>query len=224
MGIVTDEIPPRLGFYEVEKEVDNNTLAALEVFEGLGATVEEVEINWTTDIQEAVMAYLNHLFVHAMCQSYFQYGDLLTSYAMDFALHGKNSTNEEFWNSYNIAGKMYWTIGQLLCKYHLLVCPTNNLTSVPADHNQSKFTVIVNGKQLNPELGWGMTLLFNMLSRCPVISIPSGRRRDNVPTGIQLVGLGYEVARVIQAAFAYRAEFKRWYVHPDNRPSLVNEE
>ena len=69
-----------------------------------------------------------------------------------------------------------------------------------------------------------MTLLFNMLSRCLVISILSGIRRDNSPTGIQLVGLGYEVARVIQAAFAYRAEFKRWYVHPDNRPSLVNEE
>ena len=62
---------------------------------------------------------------------------------MDFALHGKNSTNEEFWNSYNIAGEMYQTIGPLLCKYHLLVCPTNNLASVPADHYQSKFTVIV---------------------------------------------------------------------------------
>ena len=35
--------------------------------------------------------------------------------------------------------------------------------------DQSKFTVIVNGKQLNPELGWIMNLLFNMLSRCPVI-------------------------------------------------------
>ena len=159
-----------------------------------------------------------------MCQSYFEFGDLLTSYAIDFALHDKNSTNEEFWNSYNIAGEMYRTIGPLLCTYHLLVCPTNNLASVPADHDQSKFTVIVNGKQLNPELCQVMTLLVNMLSRCPVISIPSGRRRDNVPTGIQLVGLGYEVARVIQAAFAYRAEFKRWYVHPDNRPSLVNEE
>ena len=159
-----------------------------------------------------------------MCQSYFDYGDLLTSYAMDFALHGKNSTNEEFWNSYNIAGEMYQTIGPLLCKYHLLVCPTNNLASVPADHNQSKFTVIVNGKQLNPELGWVMTLLFNMLSRCPVISIPSRRRRNNVPTGIQLVGPSYEDARVIQAAFAYEAAFEPWHVHPDNRPSLENEE
>ena len=42
------------------------------------------------------MADLNHLFGNVVCQSYFEYGDLLTSYAMDFALHGKNSTNEEF--------------------------------------------------------------------------------------------------------------------------------
>ena len=79
-------------------------------------------------------------------------------------------------------------------------------------------------KQLNPELGWVMTLLFNMLSRCLVISIPSGTRRDNSPTGIQLVGLGYEVTRVIQAAFAYEAVFEPWHVHPDNRRLLENEE
>ena len=115
----------------------------------------------------------------------------------------------------------HWSIAmQVSC----IGCPTNNLASVPADHDQSKFTVIVNGKQLNPELGWVMTLLFNMLSRCPVISIPSGRRRDNVPTGIQLVGPSYEDARVIQAAFAYEAAFEPWYIHPDNRPSLENEE
>lgn len=69
-----------------------------------------------------------------------------------------------------------------------------------------------------------MTLLFNMLSRCPVISIPSGIRRDNVPTGIQLVGPSYEDARVIQAAFAYEATFEPWYVHPENRRLLENEE
>ena len=69
-----------------------------------------------------------------------------------------------------------------------------------------------------------MTLLFNMLSRCPVINIPSGRMRDNVPTGIQLVGQSYEDARVIQEAFAYEAALEPWYVHPDSRPSLENEE
>ena len=119
---------------------------------------------------------------------------------------------------------MYRTIGPLLFKYHLLVCPINNLASVPVDHEQSKFTVIVNGKQLNPELGWVMTPVFNMLSRCPIISIPSGRRRDNAPTGIQLVGPSYEDARVIQATFAYEAAFEPWYVQPDYRPSLENEE
>ena len=69
-----------------------------------------------------------------------------------------------------------------------------------------------------------MALLFSMLSRYLVISIPSGIRRDNVPTEIQLVGPSHEDARVIQAAFAYEVAFEPWYVHPDNRSSLENEE
>jgi len=33
-----------LGFFEVDPEVQKNTLAALEVFRSLGATVEEVDL------------------------------------------------------------------------------------------------------------------------------------------------------------------------------------
>ncbi len=36
-----------LGFFEVDPEVQKNTLAALEVFRSLGATVEEVDLGWT---------------------------------------------------------------------------------------------------------------------------------------------------------------------------------
>src|SRR6185503_10395325 len=36
-----------LGAFEVDKEVKSNTLAALEVFRSLGATVEEVDLGWT---------------------------------------------------------------------------------------------------------------------------------------------------------------------------------
>ena len=42
-----------LGFYEVEEEVQKNTLAALDVFRDLGASVEEVDIGWTEDILQA---------------------------------------------------------------------------------------------------------------------------------------------------------------------------
>jgi len=37
---------PNLGCFEVDPEVEKNTLASLEVFKSLGATVEEVDLGW----------------------------------------------------------------------------------------------------------------------------------------------------------------------------------
>ena len=209
-----------LGFYEVEEEVVNNTLEALDVFRSLGATVEEVEIGWTSETLKAGLDYLNHLFGYGMYETYEKYGDLLTTYATKFALNGKSSTNKEFWDSYKIAGAMYKTLGPILDSYNLFVCPTNNLASVPAEHDQSCDEVIINGKQVDPLLGWVMTLPFNMLSRCPVMSVPSGRRKDHVPTGIQLVGPTYEDQTVFQAATAFESAVGGWYGDTSNRPAL----
>ena len=51
-------------------------------------------------------------------------------------------------------------------------------------------------------LGWAMTLPFNMASSHPVLSLPSGRARNGVPTGAQIVGRSYGDADVIRAALA----------------------
>ena len=37
-------------------------------------------------------------------------------------------------------------------------------------------------------LGWVMTTPFHTMSRCPVLSMPSGRASNALLTGIQLVG------------------------------------
>ena len=91
---------------------------------------------------------------------------------------------------------------------------------MPADNDQSADIVTINGKEVDPLLGWVMTLPFNMLSRCPVMAVPSGHRSDNVPTGIQLVGPTYEDAVAIQAAMAYEQAVGGWYNSPDKRPSM----
>lgn len=51
-----------LGLFEVDREVQKNTLAALDVFRSLGATVEEVDLGWPKNALQQGMAYLNHLF------------------------------------------------------------------------------------------------------------------------------------------------------------------
>ena len=209
-----------LGFYEVEEAVRRNTLAALDVFRDLGARVEEVQLGWSEETLKAGMDYLCHLFGYSLLDTYEAHGDLMTPYAARFALEGRRSTTAEFRNSLEVAARMYLPLGALLERHDLFVCPTNNLAAVPAEHDQSRDRVQINGKEVNPMLGWAMTLPFNMLSRCPVLSIPSGRREDNVPTGIQLVGPTYEDARVFQAATACEAASGRWYGDAAHRPAL----
>ena len=67
-------------------------------------------------------------------------------------------------------------------------------------------------------LAWCMTYPFNMLSRCPVLSVPSGFANNGVPTGIQIVGRAYEDASVFRAATAFERTVPWAYDRPKNRP------
>ena len=194
-----------LGFFEVDREVQANTRAALDVLRSLGATVEEVELGWGPEVLDAGLAYLEHLFGASISPLLDKHADDLTSYARMFAEKGRSSTSIEFLKTLQVAGDMYTTLGPILEKHHLFVCPTNALPAVPADFDQSSGTVTINNKLVNPMLGWVMTTPFNTMSRCPVLSVPSGRASNGVPTGIQLVGKTYRDQDVFRAAMAYEA-------------------
>ncbi|MDH3742517.1 MAG: amidase family protein, partial [Hyphomicrobiales bacterium] len=209
---------PDLGFYEVDADVRRNTEAALDVFRAAGATVEEIKLGWTEETLDAALAYLEHLFGAYIAERLEASADLLTGYARQFAEKGQNSTPEKFLWSLEVAGRMYNELGPLLDKYDCLVCPTNALPAVPADFDHSTDEVQINGKTVNPMLGWVMTSPFNTMSRCPVITMPSGRAANGVPTSIQIVGKTYRDADVMRAAMAYETEAGQWFTGPDLRP------
>ncbi|MEP7174713.1 MAG: amidase [Aestuariivirga sp.] len=210
-----------LGFFEVDREVQKNTLAALEVFRSLGATVETVNLGWTEEVLEAGMDYLRHLFGASLSRLLKKHGKDMTSYARQFAQQGQKSKAVDFVRTLDVANKMYSTLGPMLEKYNVLVCPTTALAAVPADFDQSKDSVKINGKTIsNPFLGWVMTTPFNTMSRCPVVSVPSGHARNGVPTGIQIVGRTYCDGDVFQAAMAYETAQGQWFNTAASRPSL----
>ena len=80
---------------------------------------------------------------------------------------------------------------------------------------------MIKGKTVNSMLGWFMTYPFNILSRCPVLSIPTGKASNNVPTGMQLVGPTYEDITVFQAAAAFESAVGQFF-SPSNCPDLKN--
>ena len=211
---------PNLGCFEVDPEVEKNTLASLEVFKSLGATVEEVDLGWGPETLEAGLAYLGHIFGAAMQDELEQHADKLTTYAREFAEESLKSTPRDFLNSLDIAYQMYSTLGPILEEYNVLICPTTAIPAVPADFDSTKDELRINGKEVNKMLGWCMTTPFNTLSRCPVLTVPSGRASNGVPTGIQIVGKTYCDEDVFQAGMAYETALGGWFNTIDKRPTL----
>ena len=209
-----------LGSFEVDADVRKNTLAACDVFRSLGATVEEVDLGWGDEVLKAGMAYLEHLFGASLSQLLEEHGDDMTSYTRKFAEDGRQSKAADFVATLEVAARMYQTLGPLLETYDVLICPTNAIPAVPAEFDHSRDSVTINGKPVNPSLGWVMTTPFNMMSRCPVLSIQSGRAASGVPTGLQIVGRTYCDADVFRAALAYETAQGQWYGSAQARPSL----
>ncbi|TXH35094.1 MAG: amidase [Rhodospirillaceae bacterium] len=211
-----------LGFFEVDKDVVANTKKALGVFRSLGATVEEVDLGWGPEVLKAGLNHLDHLFGTLMANYAKKHRKIMTRYAVRFAREASKSTPAKFLSAMETAGKMYETFGPLMEEYDVFICPTNALPAVKADYEPGQDSLRINGKvsPLHPMLGWCMTTPFNTLSRCPVLSVPTGRAGNGVPTGMQIVGRTYCDADVFQAGMAYETAVGGWYGDKRRRPKL----
>ena len=206
-----------LGYHVVDPEVRQNTLAAIELFRSLGATVEEVELGWTWDSLTAAIYHLGYgamgAFIHEAYEDEAQ-RKLLTGYVRHFAEISQSVTMKQAYWAETVAGEMFVKLSDVFANYDLFICPTIASTGVAADNDYSKDELTIDGQAIDRKFGWLMTYPFNMLSRCPVLTVPSGQASNNVPTGIQLVAPPYEDAVVFQAAMAYEGvagmENGRW--------------
>jgi amidase len=208
-----------LGYFEVDPQVRQNTLAALGAFREAGAEVEEVDLSWGEETFTAALNYLSHIFGAYIDQYYTRHADEMTDYARAFAEWAQESTAKKYFNTLEVAGTMYASLGPLLQKYRLLICPTLAVPAVKAEHSPIDPDFRVNGKPVDAAIGWCMTYPFNMMSRCPVLSVPSGRAANGVPTGIQIVGRSYDDVSVFRAADVLEG-LRPWLDSPARRPRI----
>lgn len=64
-----------------------------------------------------------------------------------------------------------------------------------------------------------LTPVFNIGSRCPVLSVPSGRAGNGAPTGVQVVGPTYDDEKVFRVAAALE-RVHPWFSDLSWRPLL----
>src|SRR5205807_1659309 len=195
-----------LGCYEVDEEVVANTRAAAERLRDAGATIEEVSLPWELATINRAADIHGTIFGPSMQELYDEHGDQLTSYARRFVEESAEIPKEAFVKGLELENLIYRPLGELLEKFDALICPTFAVPALAADYDLG-VPLYVNDRLTTDWLDVLMTIPFTIASRCPVISVPSGRSRDGVPTGLSVVGKTYDDVTVFRVAAAHEQQF-----------------
>ncbi len=210
------------GYVNVDPDVARNTLVAVDAFRDLGANVEEVELGWSATTDHDCAHWYNTMhFGRQTIWHRKMHAHLMTDYALKFAdTIERTSTLDDVHRPWERTHRMYQTLGPVLAKHDVFICPTNNAPGVRAEHDPWDENFTVNDIKADAEFGWIMTHQFNMLHNCPVMSVPSGFASTGVPTGIQIVGRSFDDARVFKAALAYEQAMGGWFTSRKTRPRI----
>ncbi|MBL6750121.1 MAG: amidase [Nevskia sp.] len=207
-----------LGYFEVDPEVQANTRAAAERFRSLGCEVEEVDLGWTDEVEKSWRITWESLF-HALAGNLLpQWRNELDPFVVKILENGARHTVADFYAMHRVRYEMYARLEPILQRCNVLICPTAAIPSCVAERSNED-PLVINGKQRTPYTGWFMTYPFNMLSQCPVMSVPSGfSPSTGVPTGLQIVGRTYDDLSVFRAAAALESAGSHWKER--QRPAL----
>jgi len=207
-----------LGFMNIDKAVEKNTLDALHLLSDLGATVEQVDLGWSEQIIQAAHSYWSHNWAVNIAHLLDAHREKLTDYAIYFIERALESGPQDYLHSLQTTVDMYRTFGPMMDQHDLFVCPTLATNQIPAEYTWPDSEVFINNQSVvADEEKWSLTYPFNMLSRCPVLALPSGFAENGVPTGIQMVSRTFNDRKVIEAGKVYEANtdfLGHWQLDP----------
>jgi amidase len=187
----------------------------------LGCHVEEVDLQWTDDIDRACVHWFNVMWPGRILIDLLERRpEDLTSDLRSAATAARATRAEDVMAVFTCIDRMNRTLGPILETHDLLLCPTMTVPAVPAELDPVQGTLVIDAEAVDPEFGYSTTHPWNMLSACPALSVPSGRSASGVPIGLQIAGRPFDDATVFRLALAYEAARGSWYRNPDHRPAL----
>jgi aspartyl-tRNA(Asn)/glutamyl-tRNA(Gln) amidotransferase subunit A len=210
---------PDLGCYPVDDDVAANTRAAADRLRDAGAEVHDVSLPWDlATIARTVDIHFGMIFGASIKEIYEAHGPDLTSYARQLVTDSARISKDDFYVGLELETKIWLPLGELLETYDALICPTFAVPALDAEYDVGA-PITVNGQPVQRWFDVMMTVPFNIASRCPVLSIPSGRSKDGVPTGLAVVGKTYDDVTAFRVAAAHQARLP-WFGEDGPRPAL----
>jgi len=191
----------RLGDWPLDAGVEAATLATAAALEAAGAHVEEVTLPWTTEfVWETVQAHFRAIMGAGVGQIHDEHAELLSDYTVAFARE-LGQKGPGFYDGLESEGALWRPVADVFRSHDVLLCPTMATEGYLAGEPYLD-GMDVGGQHLVHHLLGAMTVPFNVLSRCPVMSVPSGLSPNGVPTGVQVVARPYDDLMAFRVAAA----------------------
>ena len=188
-----------LGYYAVDEEIAANTRRAADRLGDLGAHVEQVEIPWTREINEAGWTHWDVYTALMIGDRFDDFRDRMDPTVVDCVERGRRATGLDLKRVDLVRTEQWQAIAPVFESFDALLCPTAALPALPLGVTEDAFGS-------NDSRGrfqhFEMTFPFNMLSACPAISVPSGFTATGLPTGLQIVGRRHDDNMVLRIARA----------------------
>ena len=146
--------------------------------------------------------------------------DRLTDYAIAEIEYGNTIKARDLFATHEVRAEMYATLGPILARCDLFVCPTTAVPAVPAERSPLA-ELVIDGRVVPSHRGWVLTYPFNMLGALPVLSVPIARASNGVPIGLQIVGRPQDDVRVFRGGAALEAARGAWYDRAATTPTLL---
>lgn len=182
-----------LGYFSVSPDVRVNTLRAAEILRQQGAQVTEIDLPWTADVRKAFTDALVFPLGRLLEQLIEGREERASDYVRAMAVMARTISLDDYLASFDQLAKMHQALQDVFETHDALICPTLADNRWLAEGSDTPHDDLMNA---------GMTYPFNMLSRHPVLSVPSGVAGHGVPTGLQIVGPTYEDAMVLRVGAA----------------------
>jgi amidase len=214
-----------LGGWPVDPEVRANTLAVGAALREAGAIVDEVDLAISREqVMRATAIHFDLAFGAWIGAETAAHPLQATAYAKAFADRmARQAAGGTFLEELTLEAAINEPVGALLERYDALICPTVGTRGLLADDDYVDHGLTVGGTEVPYYFEAFFTPVFNILSRCPVLNVPSGFGDNGVPTGVQIAARTYDDVTAFRIGAALEA-VRPWFDVPDRRPQLASVE
>jgi amidase len=196
-----------LGSWPVDPEIRANTIAVADALRSCGAHVDSVDLVVPREkVTLAAAIHFHHGFGALIESELGRAPELATAYATNFRRHMAAIAGEHTVpDGWLLEAELYAPVGALLEEYDALICPTVGTRGYVAGDDYVGHGIEVDGTVVDDYFEASLTPVFNVMSRLPVLNVPSGFADNGVPTGVQIAGRSYDDETVFRIGAALEA-------------------